>query len=294
MSFPFFSSLPREIQDQIWAFAIPRLPSTAHLIKLKTGRWKAHRNRGSPRTQTTFHRVYNADIPEPPFSVQATRDAIKILYNTCRASRAVAQRISSATEIKTALLRPTLLDPETGDGPSLPPLRVNVVTDLIVLDPSWYHHVPGYLPVALGRARNMALGFLDPGLAGINMRDVFGRLMKMYYDLVVAYVLIEPKDLLIARETSWPDNAEAVATMEAFIAAYDSGGKAPGPWIRGGREYYEIPKEEVRALGGLRWVVGILEAVRLEKLELGKLNYRAVKDRSKYSTRHRLMSWREA
>lgn len=286
MPFPLFSSLPPEIQDQIWASAIPRLPLTVHLVKLKTRRW-----RSSPRTQTALHRVYDPDVPEPAFTVQATRDAIRVLYNTCRASRAVAQRISRATEIKTALLRATLPNPEAGGGPSLPPIRVNVAADPIVAHPSWHHRVPVYLPVALGRPCYMALEFSNQDLAK-NIGVDFENLMKMYYDLLVAYVLIEPRDLSIVRETSWPDDAEAVEALEGFVAAYGSTSEGPGPWIRGRREYYEIPKEEVRELGGLRWVVGVLDAIRRRISASGKLDYNAVADGSKYSTRHRLMSWR--
>lgn len=292
MSFPLFASLPREIQDQIWAYTIPHFPPTAHLVKLKTQRWTYNPSRSSPRTETTLHRVYDPDVAEPEFMFQATRDAMRVLHNTCRASRAVSQRTSRVTGMKTTLLRATLRDRETAVGPSLPPLRVNIAADLILAHPSWHHHVPVYLPVAYGRPRHMALEFPNPDLKKSKIGVDFENLVKMYYDLVVAYVLIEPQDLVVARDTSWPDDAEAVEALEGFIAAYDSVSKGPGPWLRGRREYYEIPKEEVRELGGLRWVVGVLDAIRRRISESGKLDYDAVADRSKHSTRHRLMSWR--
>src|SRR5699024_5894866 len=157
--------------------------------------------------------VYDPDVPEPHFTVEATRDAVRVLYDTCRASRAVAQRMSRATEIKTTLLRPSIPTPEAADDPTLPPLRVNVATDLILLDTSWHCRVPVYLPVTLGRGRYMAQAFPDSDLTGTDTGVDFGKLMNLYYDLVVAYVLIEPGDLVRARETPWPNDSEGLDTL---------------------------------------------------------------------------------
>ena len=71
-----------------------------------------------------------------------------------------------------------------------------------------------------------------------------------------------------------------------------AGAKRRGPWTRGGREYYETPKEQAPEPGELRWVVDILEETRLRKLE-SEVDYDETTDRPKYSMRHRLMSWRE-
>lgn len=120
------------------------------------------------------------------------------------------------------------------------------------------------------------------------------KLLANIYKPRVAYFLLSPAELAEASgRRRRRDSAAMAAMVEGFISAYGGeDGPTMGPWVQGDWEYYEVPLEEVRGIRGLRPLIRAIERFRRTKVEEGVVDYEAVGNPDKYSTRHRFMSWR--
>lgn len=290
-SFMLFTKLPAELQDLIWECAILLRRPVAHLVQIKTTRWADGRLIAGKPTKTSFHHP-----PEDKAPVDHNGPIIAALLRTTTASRDVVRRLFRGKGLELAVLRPPPASP-----PSAPLVQINVSDDLVVLEAAWHLHADRNTPLAMDRARYMAFPAPNTPRNRVRLRGDFEALTSIY-NLRVVYAVIEPDALREAAGVAWPEreawetagwNGGMDVTLDGFLSSYGDGGGPVGPFVRGGREYYEIPAEEVRKLGGLQWIIADMEAMRCTQQTLGRLAYDAEGARNKYWTRHRLMSWRE-
>ena len=119
----------------------------------------------------------------------------------------------------------------------------------------------------------------------------FPSLMRIYANLYVAYAVVPPAHLASARTFDFPAHMDP-EMVETFVAAYDGGAGAPGPWKCGRKEYFEVPKEDIPQLGGLYGLISAMGTLRENMISHVMLDYEALPEEGK-ATRFRLMSWRD-
>ena len=297
-SFHLFPRLPQEIQDLIWAAAIPPRRQ-AHLVTLDRVIFFPDEP-GSWSTITTRQRPWPVPQPREP-----TLAAAAALSLTSRAARAVAHRVAAPLRASLELLPPPLIPLPPDDvapEPPAPRVLVGWEEDLAVLEYRWPRSALGARTTlradplryaAFEPFKALTAGH-EPGDEGWHVsRNAFSWLTNTY-DLRVVYALLPPEYLRgYASETPFPDGEEVSELLDSFIGAYGSADVAPGPWTCGAREYYEVPAEEIRGMGGLWSIIVTLERVRLERVAAGAVDYEARGDKGTYSTRHRFMTWRD-
>ncbi|SPO03704.1 uncharacterized protein DNG_06387 [Cephalotrichum gorgonifer] len=194
-----------------------------------------------------------ADDPE------ATLNAALTLLKTTSASRAVAKRVSGVSGMELAVLRSPQPPRSTpAPQPPVPSIRVNVAVDMILLNPSWSLHADKNTPLNMDPV--YYIGFPAPAMPRSRMRlrgDV--KALVRIYNLRVVYAIVEPGELRAAAEVPWPENdvwemagwgGGVPATLEGFLSAYDDDRGPLGPFVCGGKEYFEIPSEEADVVEG--------------------------------------------
>lgn len=260
MAFPSFLRLPLELQDLVWELSIPdSTPCTAHftlLLPMVDAIEDVPSLRRSRAPITGFE-------PYPGFS---RFTALRTLLQTTSRSRAVSLRHADTfTPPPSATLRER---PFYGAQPFLPELRINVATDLIILEDDWYSEVR---PLPESSIRQLLSS--DPlryiAISNRNGHSGIHRLLSAYEHLKVLYILVEP----------------SLFGPTEDITTYRQGQNRPGGFWFGRREYFEITPE-IAELSGSRKVLDLHERF-LEESDaiVGK----------KYEEPQmvRLMSWRD-
>ncbi len=302
-----FPNLPLEIQDLIWDSAVPVLLPTAYHVAMRFedgGVWV----RGQTRPPQRRDKIY-LDLVQPPDTDRdQTRAELTSLLLTCRRSAAAVLRASeSPRSLKLFGLRCGATTPE--GGPRLD-VSMDAELDLAILQPGWQGPCRLFCSRPVARLawptpslRNLAIQWEGPSSKGplYNFNALNG-LLGMWMERRNLYVVVEPGHLAAAEkpwrpaeDRSWespPGYGGQELSPEGYLAAYESEDRNgtrpyPAPTFRsGGREYFEVPAEQIARSGGLEDAVELLEIARVWCLP-------DEEDEEMAATRCRIMSWRE-
>lgn len=217
------------------------------------------------------------DLDLDPIALQA------LLRMTSR-SRAVVHRDVDEPAPIVATILPggdTAASNEAQTG--VPELRINAATDLVILEEGWYRELKSVHGMTLYHLQcPEPLHYLAFPYSGWQeeLDRGLNALLSAYHKLKVLYILIEPDELLRASEQPWVEYEEPewsgeeefsddvglgdddVVSLDAYLATYVEGSIRPGPFRCGRREYFEVPAEQIRSLGGLQSLIEDLEKKR--------------------------------
>lgn len=263
-AFTLFPKLPQELQDSIWELAIPIGSRRAYHIRLVyQTRWKTVEGLPISTTKYRFHL----------FNISSSMDydeAVSTMANlliTCRRASCIAIRTYSARQPAA---------PFSLHGLNYP---INSASDLVVIQNGWQRSAREYSsqvrvpfedqPKPL---RYVAVEWPGPGHDDgyfSHFNSLMG-FLSLWDQLKAFYVVVQP-DHLLASERPWAPSNEidwGIAmgpdpTWESFIADCSKDSEDQDlVFYCHGREYYEVPTEQLCQYGGLEEVVGMLERAR--------------------------------
>ena len=320
MDFPRFSEFPLELQDLVWELCIPNPPPVAHVAQLQRAgiqtysRSSGHKRLRRDKLEPSLKRSCTPKVTTEPYLGLDRPTTLRTLLQTTSRSRAVSLRHADAlAPIESAILVEGSSTVSDDAQIPYPALRINAATDLVVLEAGWYLEfasLPGFS--GCGMRCPEPLHYLAVPYPGRKeLSNGIYALLSAYQGLEVLYMLIEPGELC-ASEQPWPEDLEwpdkpwpeeDEYSLETYIAAYVEGRIRPGRFRCGRREYFEIPAQKIRSLGGLGSMIVVLEtwrALRAQRQDglladnmISMAEGKADTEEGREPVRFRLLSWRD-